>query len=274
MTAETTESQPWTGGLAAALAAVQAELPHIAKDKTAHVRSDRGSYSYRYADLADVTSAVMPLLARHGLAWTSAPTLRDGQFMLRYDLLHSSGEHVGGWYPLPDPDRGTPQAIGSAITYARRYALCAVTGVAADADDDAQAAQAEHQPAHRRPTEPARRAPARREPEPEPAVDQARAAAQMLDQVLSVGSREAAVALWKVTRGSSHADTDVSGLLDEPARAALGVAAGEPVTLQQAAARAGAYVKTHGRPIRVRAEDDAPAEAEQEETDDPAGAEG
>jgi hypothetical protein len=131
-----------TGSLAAALARVQAALPHVGKDKTAQVRSEKGSYSYRYADLADIAQAIHPLLSAEGLAWTAKPTLdTDGRFVLAYSLLHGpSGEREDGTYPLPDPTRSTPQQIGSAITYGRRYCLTAVTGVAVDDDDDGQAA--------------------------------------------------------------------------------------------------------------------------------------
>jgi hypothetical protein len=128
--------------LAAALAAVQRKLPDVRKAETAHVRSDKGNYSYRYATLPDITKAVLPLLGENGLAWVTRPTLVDDRFVLVYELLHVSGEKVSGEYPLPTG--GSPQALGSAITYARRYCLCAVTGVAADDDDDGAAATAQH----------------------------------------------------------------------------------------------------------------------------------
>jgi primosomal protein N' len=128
--------------LAAALAAVQRKLPDVRKAETAHVRSDKGNYSYRYATLPDITKAVLPLLGENGLAWITRPTLVDDRFVLVYELLHTSGEKVSGEYPLPTG--GSPQALGSAITYARRYCLCAVTGVAADDDDDGAAATAQH----------------------------------------------------------------------------------------------------------------------------------
>jgi len=122
--------------LFAALAALQADLPRIGKGETAKVPGKDGKqgYTYKYADLADVSQAVLPRLAKHGLAFTSKPTLIDGQFVLVYKLTHISGETDEGVYPLPS--NGTPQAIGGAITYARRYSLCAVTGVAPDGDDD------------------------------------------------------------------------------------------------------------------------------------------
>lgn len=122
--------------LAAALAAFQSELPTVHKGATASIP---GRGQYRYADLADLSAAVLPALGRHGLSWMAMPTYTDaGNFVLRYELLHVSGESRTGEYGLP---QGKPQDIGSALTYARRQCLSAVTGVAADEDDDGAAAQ-------------------------------------------------------------------------------------------------------------------------------------
>ena len=127
--------------LASALARVQCSLPHVGKTKTAQVKSEKASYSYKYADLADVASAILPLLGAEGLAFIAKPTFDGDRFVLAYSLQHgASGEHEDGVYPLPDPLRSTPQQIGGAITYARRYCLASVTGVAADEDDDGRAA--------------------------------------------------------------------------------------------------------------------------------------
>ena len=127
--------------LATALARVQRNLPHVGKTKTAQVKSDKANYSYKYADLADVASAILPLLGAEGLAFIARPTFDGDRFVLAYSLTHGpSGEHQDGVYPLPDPLRSTPQQIGGAITYARRYCLSSVTGVAADEDDDGRAA--------------------------------------------------------------------------------------------------------------------------------------
>lgn len=122
--------------LAAALAAFQQDLPKIGKDNTANT----GTYSYKYADLSDVSSAVLPAMARHGLSFSTKPTLDDGgRFVLAYTLRHTSGDTDTGVYPLPSS--GSPQQVGSAITYARRYVLSAIAGVAPDEDDDGAAAQ-------------------------------------------------------------------------------------------------------------------------------------
>lgn len=127
-----------TPALNAALAAVQRELPRIRKDQTA----DAGQYSYSYADLATVSAQLLPLLGANGLAFTAWPMAIDGKLVLRYSLLHESGESMTGDYPIKG---GSPQQLGSEITYARRYCLCAVTGVSPDEDDDAAAAEGKRQ---------------------------------------------------------------------------------------------------------------------------------
>jgi len=129
-----------TDNLASALAAFQAKLPPIVKTKTAKVKTkDGGSYQYSYADLAEVSGVVLPALGAVGLSFTAKPTFNEGgKFVLAYRLLHACGDSDEGEYPLPQS--GTAQEIGSAITYARRYALCSIVGVAPDEDDDGAAA--------------------------------------------------------------------------------------------------------------------------------------
>jgi hypothetical protein len=130
--------------LAEALSALQAKLPRAAKENTAKVDTKTGGgYSYKYADLTDVTEAIMPLMAALGLVFTCCPTMDEhNRFVLRYQLMHVSGGNMMGEYPLPGS--GTSQDIGKAITYARRYALCAVTGLAPGGDDDDAAANLRH----------------------------------------------------------------------------------------------------------------------------------
>lgn len=129
-------STPTHENLAAALAAFQAELPSIPKGATGQVPGKR---THKYADLSDLSARVLPVLARHGLSFSAKPTLNEaGAFGLLYVLRHASGDADEGFYPLP---QGSAWEIGSAITYGRRYCLSAVTGVAADEDDDGHAAQ-------------------------------------------------------------------------------------------------------------------------------------
>jgi hypothetical protein len=125
--------------LAAALAKFQAALPRITANSAAQVPGGR---THRYADLAALSHRILPALGKVGLSFTCFPTLTgEGKFVLSYSLLHEGGEERTGMYPLA---AGSPQQVGSALTYAKRYALCAVTGVAADEDDDGQAAEAAH----------------------------------------------------------------------------------------------------------------------------------
>ena len=130
--------------LAAALAELQKQLPTIEKHQTANA----GQYQYDYADLADVSGPLLPLLGAVGLSWMCRPTINAaGDFVLAYKLLHTSGDSEEGEYPLPKS--GGPQQIGAAITYARRYALCAVTGVAPKGDDNDAAEQPKTRTAQR-----------------------------------------------------------------------------------------------------------------------------
>lgn len=132
-----------TGKLAEALAAFQAEMPVVAKNKTAKVPTKAGgSYSYTYADLADVSAAAMPVLVKHGLSFSACPRLTDQGYELVGVLLHTSGERLEGSLPLHGRQA---QEIGSALTYARRYLLGCMTGIVTDDDDDGTIAQASQQ---------------------------------------------------------------------------------------------------------------------------------
>jgi hypothetical protein len=96
------------------------------------------AFKSKYADLASVIDAVMPALNKHGIAMMQSPMF-DGE-VVRVDtfLLHSSGGGTSNSLSMR-PSRPDPQGVGSAITYARRYALLAMCGVAPE-DDDGQAA--------------------------------------------------------------------------------------------------------------------------------------
>lgn len=126
--------------LAAALAKVQAELPKLERDRTVEVTQKNGqTYSYSYVTLANLSDAILPLLARNGLSFVAMPGAgSDGKMCVRYHLLHESGEQLSGEFPISG--EGGIQMIGGRITYARRYCLAAVVGVAADEDDESRLA--------------------------------------------------------------------------------------------------------------------------------------
>lgn len=129
-----------TGQLIKALAEAQGKFPKIAKDKTAEVAmKSGGKYSYGYADLASVLDVIRPVLAEHKIAVVQAPDLDDeGRLLLISRLAHESAEWIESRYLLPVD--ASAQEMGSAITYARRYSLCALAGVTAEDDDDGQRA--------------------------------------------------------------------------------------------------------------------------------------
>jgi hypothetical protein len=120
--------------LTAALAAVQAALPKVRKAD----KADTGKYTYTYANLTDLSEALLPLLSEHGLAFVAIPHVGEHGFVMDWQLRHVKGEALEGSWPLPKD--GGPQVQGSALSYARRYCLMAVSGVAPD-DDDGAAAQ-------------------------------------------------------------------------------------------------------------------------------------
>lgn len=120
------------GALAAALAAAQASFPPIPRDKEVTVESKTGkSYKFKYAPLDSILNAVRKPLADNGLAITQL--LDDGDLVTT--LLHKDGGALSGRITLPNTGDSV-QALGSAITYLRRYSIQAVLGIAAEEDDD------------------------------------------------------------------------------------------------------------------------------------------
>lgn len=122
------------GELATALAKAQGEFKPVAKT------TSNPFFKSKYADLASVVEMAQPILAKHGLAVVQVPEIaNDGGDVLTTVITHSSGEYIGSSMRLY-PVKNDPQAQGSAITYARRYAYCALLGIVSDDDDDGNAA--------------------------------------------------------------------------------------------------------------------------------------
>ena len=125
--------------LAMALAKAQSEMKNPPKD------SVNPHFKSRYADLATVRDTVMPVLNRHGLSVLQLPCECEQQPALTTILMHESGEWVETTILLRG--KSDPQGVGSALTYMRRYTLQSIAGVAADDDDDGNAANRTSQPA-------------------------------------------------------------------------------------------------------------------------------
>ncbi len=120
--------------LAAALSKAQADITGALKD------SSNPFFKSKYADLASCWDACRKQLSANGLAVIQTTDIIADNLVLITTLAHSSGEWVKSITPILMKDH-SPQAQGSGITYARRYALAAIVGLA-QIDDDAEAAQA------------------------------------------------------------------------------------------------------------------------------------
>jgi hypothetical protein len=126
------------GELAAALAKAQAEMEGASKD------SANPFFKRKYADLSSVRAACVPYLSKHGLAVVQSPSITittefGAGVTVETRLLHASGQWMAGTLSCQVKD-ASPQSVGSAITYLRRYALQSFAGVAPE-DDDGEAAQ-------------------------------------------------------------------------------------------------------------------------------------
>lgn len=118
--------------LASALSNFQKEMPSLALDREVTVRTKTGgSYTFKYATFKAIVSAAKPILAKNGLSFSQLVE-EDGS--VTTILLHSSGEYLSSTLHIMGEQ--TPQGIGSAISYAKRYSLSSILGIVADDDDD------------------------------------------------------------------------------------------------------------------------------------------
>jgi hypothetical protein len=129
--------------LASALAKAQAELVNPEKSLTATIRTGRpgdGERSFRYAPLSSGLDIVRKTLGQHEIATlqTTAIDQTAGLVNLTTTLAHASGEWIASDWPVcPIAETANPQRMGAALTYARRYALFTLVGIAGEDDLDA-----------------------------------------------------------------------------------------------------------------------------------------
>lgn len=124
--------------LAAAMAKAQMELEGAPKD------SINPHFKSKYADLSAVFAACQKVLPKNGIAVFQPVTVSNGEVVVTTMLVHTSGEFISTDLPLI-PTQITPQAVGSAITYGRRYGLSAMCGVCPE-DDDGNSASVPQEP--------------------------------------------------------------------------------------------------------------------------------
>jgi hypothetical protein len=131
------------GAIAGALAKAQIELQNPEKSLTATIRSPfprEGDRSFRYASLSAGLDLVRKSLGRHEIATVQTTSIDEGARLIRLTttLAHSSGEWLSSDWPVcPVSETIAPHRMGAALTYARRYALFTLVGIAGEDDLDA-----------------------------------------------------------------------------------------------------------------------------------------
>ncbi len=129
------------GAIAAALAKAQGELTNPEKSLTASIRwpfPSEGDRTFRYASLASGLDIVRKSLGQHEIATIQTTAIDQDQIRLTTLLAHASGEWISSDWPVcPTSEMAMPHRMGAALTYARRYALFALVGIAGEDDLDA-----------------------------------------------------------------------------------------------------------------------------------------
>jgi ERF superfamily len=136
-------SSPTIGSLAGALAKAQSELVNPEKSLAATIRSDGvggAEQTFRYAPLSSGLDIVRKTLGQHEIATVQTTSIDQaaGIVSLTTVLAHASGEWIASDWPVcAISDTATPHRMGAALTYARRYALFTLVGIAGEDDLDA-----------------------------------------------------------------------------------------------------------------------------------------
>jgi ERF superfamily len=131
------------GSIAAALAKAQAELVNPEKSQVGTVRSEipgEAAQSFRYAPLSSGLEIVRKTLSQHEIATVQTTSIDESAGIVRLStvLAHASGEWIASDWPVCDiSETAAPHRMGAALTYARRYALFTLVGIAGEDDLDA-----------------------------------------------------------------------------------------------------------------------------------------
>lgn len=131
------------------LAKARKSIQGVAKSKTAEV----GAYTYSYATLADVMHAVDTACDKHGLQWLQHTSVEGDRWTLDTMILDIETGAAASFHGPPGTVKADPQAMGSAFTYYRRYALVTLFGMNVTDDDGGQAHRAAVSPNQRTPAE-------------------------------------------------------------------------------------------------------------------------
>jgi hypothetical protein len=140
MKTETTPQQEYSSALVAAIG----DLSNVAKTAA------NPYFKSKYAPLDAIIDATRPILLKHGLAISQTPLFLEGTAGVETTIIHKAGHSTTTTLLLPLKDQ-SPQGVGGAITYARRYALAAVLGIASEDDDDGNVSSGLHKKEEARP---------------------------------------------------------------------------------------------------------------------------
>lgn len=122
--------------------AVLNEVPNFVTDLTANIKGNAGQRTYKYLNLSTILKTIKPIFSKHGLAFRQVVRMGAVGDKVSYGTVETiifdaeKTLNVGDYPFIVVPD---PQAIGSAVTYARRYSLYAALGIFPDKDDDGAA---------------------------------------------------------------------------------------------------------------------------------------
>lgn len=130
------------GELAKALASAQRVMEHAKKTKT------NPFHKNKYADLTDVWDVLKKPLSDNGLSVVQLPAAEGPYLILTTILMHTSDQWISSVFRVKAKAE-TAQEMGSTLTYARRYALAAITGNSSDEDDDGNSASGVYDKPHR-----------------------------------------------------------------------------------------------------------------------------
>lgn len=139
--------------LAAALSKAQAGFtsPSRNREVSVKLKDGKGEYKFKYATLDTIMDMIRKPLADNGLSIVHALDNDSEGTICETRLIHSSGQWCSTWVPVIVGESANAQGWGSAITYAKRYGVTTLLGIAADEDDDGNAACGNHATATERP---------------------------------------------------------------------------------------------------------------------------
>ena len=131
--------------LVAALAIAQGDISPAPKS------AENPHFKSKFANLTSIWEACRTQLSAQGIAVIQTIDIQGDMLLLVTTLAHKSGQWIRSKAPIIAGEKKTPQTIGSAITYMRRYSLAAIVGVAPEDDDDGNAASIQQRGQHQRP---------------------------------------------------------------------------------------------------------------------------